>query len=1138
MLFIVSSCALAQTDSLNLSKKQFKVIDTITVAPYSIRNINFKVETPSGALIDSTLYNIDYATSKLRFLKTIETDSVTITFKTYPEFLTRRYKGLDTTLIVKSNKNQKKLYQLRQPNQQQEFKPFDGLTTSGSIARGVTIGNNQNSVLNSELDLQISGKLNDKITLRASIQDANVPLQESGYSQKLDEFDQIFIELFSDKWAIRAGDIDLINNASYFSKFTKRVQGLSVTAKLGNEDRDLNVFGAGALVRGQFSSYQFTAQEGNQGPYKLQGSGGELFVLIVSGSETVYVNGIALKRGETEDYIIDYNAGEVIFNSTFPITSEMRITVDFQFSERNYSRLIAYGGGDYKSDKLQISASVYSENDSKNNPLQQNLNEEQTLTLSNAGDDESLMVANSEIAETFNENRILYTKETIGTENVYVFSTNPDDQLFSVRFTEVGDGNGNYFLANSNAISNIFEYIAPIAGVPQGTYEPIIPLSAPTKLQIGIVNGTYKPNKKTEVKFEIAASKNDLNLFSNLDDGNNNGLATKLLLKRALIKNDSLWTINVIGDVDFIQKDFRTIERLYRAEFNRDWNLDNQTLNPTIDLGNQTLFTFTTEALRHKHGAINYSFDYLGYADAFTGTRHNFNTNYNLKKVFINSQSSLLNTNEVNAESRFFRTYNDVIYDLNKLWIGASFSSEENKKRDKTTRNFTELSQRFTAYEGFTGIGDSTAVYAKIGYKYRVNDSIVANKLDRVNASNTIYLNSKIIQNDYTNLGLFVNYRTLKFTDKDIEKEQSLNSRLQYSQNLLRTGIQLNTIFETNSGSLPQQDFTYVSVDPGQGVYRWIDYNENGIQELEEFEIAPFQDQGTFIRVLLPNQVFIKTHQNRFSQTLTLNPLNWSASKNKTRKFLSHFYNTTSYLIDRKIKKEANNFDLNPFSSSDEKRLGLQQSIRNTFFYNRGKQRYTTSLTYLNNKASNTLSFGFIESTLESYQVDFSHKFRESWLASLDSSLSNTTSESENFSSKNFSIDETSLFPKLSYLLGANTHFDVFYQYSNKENVIGSLETLKQNKYGVSFGITGKDAANGAINGEFNFINNTFEGNSNSPVGFQLLEGLQPGKNLTWNIIAQKKLTKYLDLNLSYFGRKSETSTTVHTGNVQLKAYF
>ena len=130
------------------------------------------------------------------------------------------------------------------------------------------------------------------------------------------------------------------NNYSYFANFSKRVQGLSIAAKLGSEQKT-EVFASGALVRGQFTTSQFTAQEGNQGPYKLRGPNGELFVLIVSGSEIVYVNGIPLERGETKDYIIDYNAGEILFNATYPITSEMRITVDYQFTDRNYSRIVS-----------------------------------------------------------------------------------------------------------------------------------------------------------------------------------------------------------------------------------------------------------------------------------------------------------------------------------------------------------------------------------------------------------------------------------------------------------------------------------------------------------------------------------------------------------------------------------------------------------------------------------------------------------------------------------------------------------------------------------------------------------------------------------------------------------------------------
>lgn len=76
------------------------------------------------------------------------------------------------------------------------------------------------------------------------------------------------------------------------------------------------------------------------------------------------------------------------------------------------------------------------------------------------------------------------------------------------------------------------------------------------------------------------------------------------------------------------------------------------------------------------------------------------------------------------------------------------------------------------------------------------------------------------------------------------------------------------------------------------------------------------------------------------------------------------------------------------------------------------------------------------------------------------------------------------------------------------------------------------------LNGEFAYINNSFEGNSFSPVSFQMLEGLQVNKNMTWRMLLQKKLTEYLDVNFNYQGRKSETSETIHTGNVQLRAFF
>ena len=1138
LLFSCSYVMAQETKSLFQTKK-LRANNTIVFDSVSINPSFFKVLDANGKPLDSTLYSIDFKKAILSFNDaTVLTDSVEVFYLNYPDFLTKTYKQIDESVIVNSTGALRQLYQLSEPNNSQEVVPFDGLTTSGSIARGVTIGNNQNSVLNSELDLQISGKISEKITLRASIQDANIPLQQSGYSQRLDEFDQVFIEAFTDRWALRAGDIDLVNSSSYFGAFSKRVQGLSVNSTFKHRNATTTAFASGALVRGQFVTSQFVAQEGNQGPYKLKGPNNELFVLVVSGSETVYVNGIALERGATKDYIIDYNAGEIIFNPTYPITSEMRITVDYQYSERNYTRFVGYAGANYNSKFLKFGLSFYNENDLKNQPLQQNLNSNQVDVLANAGDDSSLMTAPSATPAEFSENRILYKKEIVGGEEVYVFSNNPEDTLFQVNFLFVGEQQGDYELANSSAISNIYSYVPPVSGQKQGSYAPIVQLVAPVQLQLAVFNGSYTPNDKTALNFELATSKNDLNLFSSISDGDNDGFAARYAIDQQIFKTQKGWQMRASSELDYIHKDFRNLEGLYNPEFNRDWNLDQQPTSNQIvaDFGNQLLITAGTTFRDTNFNQIEYQFQHLNFSEEFNGNRHVLNSKLGFKNLEFKTYSSILSTDGTRSKSTFFRSLSALKYNVGSFWPGVKFSTEQNKITQYPTNELDLQSQKFSAYEAFVGVGDSTNVYLKAGYIKRLNDSVQSNQLKRINTSDTYYLNTQIVKNQNSNLSINANYRVFRPEDQQKAKQKTLNSRLFFVQKFAENLVQWQTVYETSSGRLPQQDFTYVAVEPGQGSFVWFDYNNNGIQELEEFEVAQFQDQATYIRVLLPNQVYIRTHQNRLSQTLTFDPIKWRGSSDKTKSFWAHFYNQTTFLIDRKQRNEGQNISLNPFQSNLEDQLALQSNFRNQLFFNRGKQHYTVSYIFSGSELQNVLSFGTITQKGYAHQLNFTHKIKNQWLLNLQANFDNNKSASENYSSKNFDLDQFLLHPKISYLLDDNKRFDLYYQFQTKDNLIRAKEQLKQHKLGVSAMMTQNQKA--SVSAEFNYFSNSFDGDANTPVAYQMMEGLQPGTNFTWTLIAQKKLTKYLDLNLNYFGRKSETSRTIHSGTIQLKAYF
>ena len=95
---------------------------------------------------------------------------------------------------------------------------------------------------------------------------------------------------------------------------------------------------------------------------------------------------------------------------------------------------------------------------------------------------------------------------------------------------------------------------------------------------------------------------------------------------------------------------------------------------------------------------------------------------------------------------------------------------------------------------------------------------------------------------------------------------------------------------------------------------------------------------------------------------------------------------------------------------------------------------------------------------------------------------------------------------------------------------------MKLQKLGIS--INYANNLKSLLKAEVNIFNNKFEGLNNSPVAYQMLEGLQPGKNYTWSLLFQQKLNSFLNLNLNYLGRKSETSKTIHTGTIKLKAIF
>ncbi len=152
---------------------------------------------------------------------------------------------------------------------------YSELNKRGSLSRGITFGNSQDVVVNSNLNLQLTGKLSDNLNIIAAISDNNIPIQPEGYSQQISEFDKVYIEVFNDQLSLTGGDFELQGSPGMFTNFYKRAKGARFKGKfkLGNTEKDnFSTKVSGAVSKGKFHRNSLTGIEGNQGPYKLQGA--------------------------------------------------------------------------------------------------------------------------------------------------------------------------------------------------------------------------------------------------------------------------------------------------------------------------------------------------------------------------------------------------------------------------------------------------------------------------------------------------------------------------------------------------------------------------------------------------------------------------------------------------------------------------------------------------------------------------------------------------------------------------------------------------------------------------------------------------------------------------------------------------
>ena len=1111
-------------------------LDTLSLVPGSVK---------IPGLADSS-FSVDWINGSLQWVQLPPADSVTIRYRVLQGRVNARKQPLNFDSLLNTYVNQKSIRIISpDASSSADFFNFGNITYNGSFGRGISFGNAQDAVVSSNLNLQINGYLADSIEIAAAITDNNIPIQPDGTTQQLNEFDRIFLQFKKGGWQLSLGDIDIRENHNYFLNFYKRLQGgaFENTSKFGRNTVNKTMF-SGSIAKGKFTRNVFDGLEGNQGPYRLTGANNELYFVVLAGTERVFIDGELLQRGEDRDYVINYNTAEITFTPARMITKDRRIQVEFEYADRNFLNTNLYLSNETSFGKrFRLRMGVFSNNDARNSPINQSLNTQQKQFLGILGD--SIQNAFYPIAsiDTFSPGKILYKKIEVLLngipDSIYVYSTNPDSARYNLSFIDVGDRKGNYIPDLNAANGKVFRWIEPVNGVPQGRYLPATYLVSPKKQQVFTIGGDYIVSGRTSLSADLGLTNYDLNTFSKKDKGNDKGMAAKFQGKHIIPLNKEL-KLQGDGAIEWVEKSFKPLERLRNVEFTRDWGLP-----LVVSVADETMYQAGLELSDSKENKIRYQVTGYRRSDNFNGFRNSFQHLQETKGWHFNNQVSLTQTRSAIDKGYFLRPSLDIsktVAAMRNYTVGASYALEHNEARNKNTDTITPYSFSFDILKMYVRSNEKKLNKWGFSYYTRSDKLPIGKDLLRTDRSQNYTLMTELLANPSHQLRVNATYRTLDVfykTSANSQSDKSLLGRAEYQVNEWKGLLTGNLLYELGAGQEQKRDYAFLEVPAGQGEYAWFDYNNDGIQQLNEFELALFQDQARFIRIFTPTNQFVKAAYNSFNYSLALNPrvLLDPAKSKGIKKILSRVNLQSSLQLFRKqIADGVTHF--NPFDNklNDSSLLTLTNIWVNSISFNRFSSKWGFDISNARNRGKVLLTYGLESRALTDWtlrsRVNITRRITFETIGK--KGINQLISGNVKFDNHNYEVQQYSIEPRLTYTRGANFRMIGGYKFNNKVNRQGAKEAYHANSLNTDIKYNILQSA--SLQGKFTYSTISFPYPVKNTVSYIMLDGLQPGRNMLWSLDLTKRLGKNLEMNIQYEGRKPGENRVIHIGRASLRA--
>jgi len=462
------------------------------------------------------------------------------------------------------------------PRRGRELDLPPSLRLSGSKTIGVSLGRNREASIDQSLRVEVSGDLGQDLRVNAVLADDNLPVRPEGSTEELSDLSRIFIEMQGPVVGGVVGDYTLERSAGEFVAARRDLRGGELRLR---HDGDRFAIGAG-LARGEVRTQRFRGTEGKQGPYELLSARRLEFTSVLPGSERIYVDGDLLRRGENQDYVIDYDRGELRFTSRKRITADSEIAADFHVSTERYRRTTRGATVSGARGGIQVEGFLLEDADDRDRPVSGDYDADALAALQASGDQEAIAAG----IRTVESGSGLYRRDAIDS-TIVVYA--PDAGDLEVEFYEVGAGRGRY--EDALDATNGQRYFR-FARLGTGAFEIGRRLSPAERRRVGGARWTAALPRGGRVTGEAALSSRDANLFSPLDDDDNTGEAVDLRVDAG----EASWGAARVGlevHASLLSDRFAAPGSGRPLFYYKEWNAEQDTLHERERLGEATLRT-------------------------------------------------------------------------------------------------------------------------------------------------------------------------------------------------------------------------------------------------------------------------------------------------------------------------------------------------------------------------------------------------------------------------------------------------------------------------------------------------------------------------------------------------------------------